>query len=67
MPRLGGRGLAATMTARGMLLPVLFMSGYQAGEELPEGARYAFLPKPFTPNALIRKVQQLLEREQAAV
>ena len=67
MPRLGGRGVADPMTARGILLPVLFMSGYQAGEELPEGARYAFVPKPFTPDALVLKVQQLLEREQASV
>ncbi len=67
MPRLGGRGLAETMTARGITIPVLFMSGYQAGEELPDEERYAFLPKPFAPDALVLKVRQLLERERASV
>ncbi len=67
MPRLGGRGLADTMTARGLMIPVLFMSGYQAGEELPDDARYAFVAKPFTPEALALKVRQLLEREPATV
>ncbi|QJR35292.1 ATP-binding protein [Gemmatimonas groenlandica] len=67
MPRLGGRGLAETMTARGILVPVLFMSGYQAGEELPDDATHAFVPKPFTPDTLVTKVRQLLERERATV
>lgn len=67
MPRLGGRGLAETMTARGILVPVLFMSGYQAGEELPDDETHAFVPKPFTPDTLIGKVRQLLERERTTV
>ncbi len=67
MPRLGGRELAETMTARGIMIPVLFMSGYQAGEELPYESRYAFVPKPFTPDDLVVKVRQLLERERASV
>ncbi len=67
MPRLGGRGLAETMTARGILIPVLFMSGYQAGEELPDDETHAFVPKPFTPDTLIAKVRQLLEHERATV
>ena len=67
MPRMGGRGLAEAMTARGLVIPVLFMSGYQAGEELPDDATHAFVPKPFTPDALVAKVRELLEHERASV
>ncbi len=67
MPRLGGRGLDEAMTARGITVPIVFVSGYQAGEELPEDDRHAFVPKPFTPDALVAKVRQLLERERASV
>ena len=44
------------MTARGITVPIVFVSGYQAGEELPEDDRHAFVPKPFTPDALVAKV-----------
>ena len=67
MPRLGGRGLAETMIARGIMVPVLFMSGYQAGEELPDDHAHAFVPKPFTPDALIAKARLLLDRTRASV
>ena len=67
MPRMGGRGLSEAMTARGLVIPVLFMSGYQAGEELPDDATHAFVPKPFTPDALVAKVRELLEHERASV
>ena len=62
MPRLGGRGLADEIARRGMTMPVLFMSGYPAGEELPEDEAHMFIGKPFTPDALVRKVRALLER-----
>ena len=67
MPRLGGRGLAETMITRGIMVPVLFMSGYQAGEELPDDHSHAFVPKPFTPDALIAKARLLLDRARAPV
>jgi CheY-like chemotaxis protein len=60
MPGMGGRELAAQLVSRGYRMPVLFMSGYQAGEELPEDESHAFLAKPFTPDALIRTVRQVL-------
>jgi two-component system, cell cycle sensor histidine kinase and response regulator CckA len=62
MPRLGGRALADEIAKRGMSIPVLFMSGYPAGEELPEDEAHTFIGKPFTPDALVRKVRALLER-----
>ncbi|MES2524947.1 MAG: ATP-binding protein [Gemmatimonadota bacterium] len=62
MPRLGGRALADEIVKRGMTIPVLFMSGYPAGEELPEDEAHTFIGKPFTPDALVRKVRALLER-----
>jgi CheY-like chemotaxis protein len=62
MPRMGGRGLADEIARRGMTMPVLFMSGYPAGEELPEDEAHTFIGKPFTPDALVRKVRALLER-----
>lgn len=62
MPRLGGRALADEIARRGMTMPVLFMSGYPAGEELPEDNAHTFIGKPFTPDALVRKVRFLLER-----
>jgi PAS domain S-box-containing protein len=62
MPRLGGRALADEIARRGLTMPVLFMSGYPAGEELPEDEAHMFIGKPFTPDALVRKVRALLER-----
>ena len=62
MPRLGGRALADEIARLGMTMPVLFMSGYPAGEELPEDEAHTFIGKPFTPDALVRKVRALLER-----
>ncbi|MEO7805277.1 MAG: ATP-binding protein, partial [Steroidobacteraceae bacterium] len=62
MPRLGGRALADEIAKRGMSIPILFMSGYPAGEELPEDEGHTFIGKPFTPDALVRKVRALLER-----
>jgi len=61
MPRLGGPALANELARRGFVVPVLFMSGYPAGEEIPADARYGFIAKPFTPDALVRKVREVLE------
>ncbi len=63
MPRLGGRPVAEALRARQPGLQVLFVSGYpddamiQRGV-LPEGAD--FLQKPFPPDALVRRVRELL-------
>jgi hypothetical protein len=63
MPHLGGRELAAELSARhGGRLKVLFMSGYTRGTGVPEdGPGTGFLQKPFTPLELGRAVRDLLD------
>ena len=60
MPRMGGRELADAIVEHGWQFPVLFMSGYQAGEELPDDEEHAFIGKPFTPEALVSRVRKVL-------
>jgi signal transduction histidine kinase/CheY-like chemotaxis protein len=60
MPRMGGRELAAALRERHIHVPVLFMSGYQDGEEMPDDPRYSYIAKPFTPDALVDKVRRAL-------
>ncbi|HXF96088.1 MAG TPA: PAS domain S-box protein [Gemmatimonadales bacterium] len=66
MPGMKGHELAQRFRERRPGALVLFTSGYSpqalAGE-LPPGA--AFLAKPFTPEALARKVRELLDRPPA--
>jgi len=63
MPRVGGRELGLRIRDQGNLTPVLYMSGY-AGDTavrqslLEPGS--AFLEKPFTPAALLLRVDELL-------
>lgn len=63
MPRLGGFELAQRLTSQWPGIKVLYMSGYSDDtvlkqEGLPAGAD--FLRKPFTPEALLRKVREVL-------
>jgi PAS domain S-box-containing protein len=64
MPQMSGRELAARLRARHPGLRVLFMSGYTddaiVRQEVLESGT-AFLQKPFTPDALGRKVRELLD------
>ena len=67
MPVMNGRELAKRLT---VLLPgrkVLYMSGYVAdvlAREAIDEAEAAFLPKPFTPAALVARVKELLMNEE---
>ncbi|HYD54924.1 MAG TPA: response regulator, partial [Gemmatimonadaceae bacterium] len=61
MPRMGGAELARRLRHERPGLRVLFMSGYapearSAEDELPPGA--AVLPKPFSPAALVRFLEE---------
>jgi PAS domain S-box-containing protein len=61
MPRLGGRELAARLTAARPGLPVLFVSGYARELADPSIRQLDHLQKPFTPAALVERVAHALE------
>jgi PAS domain S-box-containing protein len=64
MPRMSGPDLASRLAVSRPGMRVLFVSGY-AGSHVTDGAVLppgsAFLPKPFTPQALTRKVREVLD------
>jgi PAS domain S-box-containing protein len=69
LPGQSGRALAQRIREQCPDLPMLYTSGYTDGEIerrglLERGA--AFLQKPFTPNALVRAVQEQLESGEAS-
>ena len=62
MPGMNGRQLADRLTAVRPDVKVLFASGYTADVLVQygvEGGRH-YLQKPFTPDALARKVREIL-------
>jgi CheY-like chemotaxis protein len=69
MPGMGGRELAKQVTATWPGIKVLFLSGYTEDAVVHEGvleADTAFLQKPFTLQALSRKVREVLRGERSA-
>ena len=67
MPQMGGTELADRLKAARPNLKVLFMSGYTDSAiiryDLPKLGT-TFLQKPFSPQRLIRKVRDMLDREE---
>jgi CheY-like chemotaxis protein len=64
MPQIGGKALAEQLTAMYPHIKVLFVSGYATDTIVHHGRLDPdtnFLAKPFTPIALVRKVQELLD------
>jgi two-component system, cell cycle sensor histidine kinase and response regulator CckA len=64
MPGMGGRELAKHLVEARQGLKVLYMSGYTDDAVVRHGvlaAEVAFLQKPFTPDALARKVRDVLD------
>lgn len=65
MPELGGRELAAIILADRPAMPILFMSGYTetaALGKLGTSRGHGFIGKPFTPEALLRQLREVLDR-----
>ncbi len=63
MPRMNGQELAARLTRMRPELKVLYMSGYTEAAVARQGLLadgFAFLPKPVTPELLLRKVREVL-------
>lgn len=63
MPNMGGIELAVELQADRPDLKVLFVSGYGGSNMLDRGnlpPGTAYLPKPFTPEALLRKLRMVL-------
>lgn len=65
MPGMTGRELAERLAASGLRAPVLFMSGYTDDAVMRSGllaGAIHYLQKPFTPEALLRKVRAVLDQ-----
>nr|WP_261341239.1 response regulator [Fimbriiglobus ruber] len=64
MPEMGGRVLSERITAARPGIKVVFISGYTDDTVVRHGvleAGMAFLQKPFSPGALVRKVREVLD------
>jgi CheY-like chemotaxis protein len=63
MPRMGGAAMGEWLRTTDPELKILFTSGYTEDvvAAVGESAGVGFLPKPYTPIALARKVRELLD------
>ena len=68
MPELSGRELGARLAVLRPEMPILFMSGYTGDDVIQRGLLEPGVPfqqKPFTPEALARKVREMLDSRSA--
>ncbi|MGH7390838.1 MAG: response regulator, partial [Candidatus Rokuibacteriota bacterium] len=64
MPHMSGRVLGEQLRMQAPGLKILYMSGYTSdviGSYVSLDSKMAFLQKPFTPEALARKVREVLD------
>jgi CheY-like chemotaxis protein len=64
MPRMNGPELVRALRAKGVHVPVLFMSGYTPDELVTvdaEGGQLELLEKPFTATDLLARVREALD------
>ena len=65
MPHMSGMKVVEKIRVKRPLLKVLLMSGYNQDPEVLsaiESGKLAFLPKPFTPDQLVKSVREVLAR-----
>jgi len=65
MPKMSGRELAQQVITRHKGIKVIYMSGYTNDAIVQHGvleSDVAFLQKPFSPDSVVRKVQEVLDR-----
>ena len=62
MPKMNGRAFFREYRSRGGATPVVVISAYGAAEATKELGAQAFVPKPFEPETLVRKVESLLAK-----
>jgi CheY-like chemotaxis protein len=65
MPEMGGREFGQRLALLETDLPILFMSGYtetSALGKLGTARGHGFIGKPFTPEALLRQLREVLDR-----
>jgi signal transduction histidine kinase/ActR/RegA family two-component response regulator len=63
LPEMNGADLAARLLEEGRVARVLYVSGYTGGQLAADAlaSGQAFLPKPFTPDVLVRRVREVLD------
>jgi PAS domain S-box-containing protein len=61
MPKMGGRELAQAISSSHPETKLLFISGYSESSSAPPSDGVEVMEKPFTPNALLRKLRTMFD------